>query len=98
MPQTATKPNTLEWADLWTAMERDQDKWHRTTKAMYWNQLEVVWPARWIGNGFMVGEPLGNLNGRYVHAAFKQVGNRYYAKYMTMQEFESEFEGGRVKA
>jgi len=32
-------------------------KWTRTTKAKYWEMLEVLPPALWIGGAFLVGEP-----------------------------------------
>lgn len=91
MPATVEKVNwkALEWAELWTAMEKDRSRWFRTTKAMYWNQLEVLWPHRRIGDAFMVGEcwSMG------YYATFKQVGTTYWARYMTTSEFEKEFAG-----
>ena len=47
--------------DAWTARRAaEQDTpitWTRTTRAKYWEMLEILPPALWLGGAFLVGEP-----------------------------------------
>lgn len=77
-----------EWSDLWEAMKATPTEWIETTEGMYWTSLEAV-PPRAGGLGrFLVGEPYThNENGQAVYACFKSEGGKYFARYMTLQEF-----------
>lgn len=86
-----TKP--LEWSELWDAMKASPDAWIHTTESMYWHMLECVPPRAEFGNRFLVGEAeRHNEEGKAVHACFKQVGNEFFAKYMTVDQF---FQGAK---
>jgi hypothetical protein len=80
----------LEWSDLWAAMDASPEAWIPTTEAMYWDMLEAVPPRAQSSFGFLVGEPLRhNDAGKAVHACFKQVGNDYFAKNLTGEQFRA---------
>ena len=79
----------LEWSALWAAMDDKPDDWIPTTEAMYWHMLEVVPPRAHCLGAFLVGEPQRhNEDGKAVHACFKQVGNVYSARYLTVEQFK----------
>lgn len=67
--------------DAWTtrrAAEQDTPiVWTRTTRAKYWEMLEVLPPALWIGGAFLVGEPTDHhaSTGRPRFAAYWQRGS-----------------------
>lgn len=83
---TATKP--LEWSELWDAMDAYPAEWIPTTEDLYWQMLEAVPPRAHSGGRFLVGEPQRhNEDGKAVHACFKQVGNSYFARYLTVAQF-----------
>lgn len=78
----------LEWSDLWAAMDAQPTEWIETTESMYWQMLECVPPRADAGSRFLVGEPkTHNAEGKAVHACFRQVGDTYQAKHMTVAEF-----------
>lgn len=82
---------TLEWSDLWAAMDAQPDQWIPTTEAMYWDMLEVLPPRKMVGQNFMVGEPLRhNSKGEAVHACFTKFGDTYKARNLTLAEFMAE--------
>jgi len=84
---STTKP--LEWADLWAAMDAQPDAWIPTTEEMYWDMLEAVPPRCQTARAFLVGEARRHdSNGHAVHACFKQVGSEFFAKHMTVAEFQ----------
>ena len=88
---------TLEWSDLWAAMDAHPDEWIPTTEAMYWEMLEVLPPRKMVGQNFMVGEPLRHNNkGEAVHACFTKFGDTYKARNLTVAEFMAEH--GYVRA
>lgn len=81
----------FEWLPLWAAMDAKPLEWIPTTKAMYWEMLECVPPKAQRGRAFLVGEPLRhNENGQAVHACFRQSGNQYFARNLTLEQFRSE--------
>ena len=85
----ATQTAKLEWSDLWAAMKASPDAWIPTTDAMYWDMLEAVPPRAHYGGAFLVGEAeRHNEDGQAVHACFKQVGDDYFARYMTVAQFK----------
>jgi hypothetical protein len=69
----------------------------RTTKAKYWEALEVLPPAYQDAKGFLLGEPethrtctvTGKMSPTY--AAYMQIGDRYYASVssMTIAEYKA---------
>jgi hypothetical protein len=78
----------LEWQPLWDAMEADPNAWIPTTKAMYWEMLEVLPPRAQTRRAFLVGEALtSNVEGFAVYSCFKKTGDDYHAKNMTLKEF-----------
>lgn len=85
-----TTTEKLEWTPLWTAMKATPAAWIPTTEGMYWEMLECVPPRAMLAGAFLVGEPeTHNAQGQAVYACFKQVGNDYFARYMTLEEFNT---------
>jgi len=81
----------LEWAQLWAAMDAKPLEWMPTTEAMYWDMLECVPPRAQHRGAFLVGEPLRhNEQGQALHACFKQIGDKYFARNLTLEQFRSE--------
>lgn len=81
----------LEWGDLWEAMKAAPEAWIETTEKMYWYCLECVPPRRQWHDRFLVGEPSRhNDEGAEVHTCFKQVGDKFFAKDMTVNTYLSE--------
>jgi hypothetical protein len=78
----------LVWNDLWEAMRPEPHAWVLTTEAMYWEMLGAVPPRAMGGGAFLVGEANHhNAQGSPVYACFKQVGDEFEARYMTLAEF-----------
>lgn len=85
---TPTHWEPLAWKPLWDAMDAYPTEWIPTTDVMYWNMLECVPPRAQSGGAFLVGEALRhNAEGKAVHACFKQVGNSYFARNLTVEQF-----------
>lgn len=79
----------LEWQDLWDAMDARPTEWIETTEEMYCHMLECVPPRAQEWSRFLVGEALRhNSEGKAVHTCFKEVGSRFFAKNMTVDEFK----------
>ena len=77
------------WAELWKAMKETPGAWIETTEKMYWDMLEVLPPARMDCSKFLVGEAdHENSAGEPVYACFKKIGAKYFAKYLTVAQFE----------
>ena len=88
---------TLEWSDLWAAMDAQPEAWIPTTEAMYWHMLEVLPPRKMLGRNFLVGESLRhNSKGEAVHACFTKFGDTYKARNLTLAQFMAEH--GYIKA
>jgi hypothetical protein len=69
-------------------MKAQPEDWIETTEDMFWEMLECVPPRVQERGRFLVGEAeRHNDEGKAVHACFKEVGNRFYAKYMTVEQF-----------
>ena len=67
-------------------------RWAETTKAKYWEMLEILPPAVMTGIGFMVGEPFGHdASGYPRYDAFVEIDGRFYAALgpMTVKEFKA---------
>lgn len=80
----------LEWSALWAAMDASPAAWIPTTEPMYYDMLECLPPRAQSSFGFLVGEPLRhNEHGKAVHACFKQVGNDFFARNLTVDEFRA---------
>lgn len=85
---TTETQTPLEWQPLWDAMKAKPDAWIPTTENMYNEMLNVLPPRAWTGGAFLVGEAYThNAEGYPVYACFKQVGNEYEARHMTLREF-----------
>lgn len=79
----------LEWAQLWDAMDSNPAAWIPTTETMYWNMLEVLPPRAQHRGAFLVGEPLRHdSEGKAVHACFKKSGDSYFARNLTVKQFQ----------
>jgi hypothetical protein len=82
----------LTGSELWEAMRQDQSKWVETDEETYWDMLETLPPIRMLKGAFVFLEPLHtDSEGYTVHACFKTVKGRYYARYMNVPEFDKEF-------
>jgi hypothetical protein len=56
---------------------------------MFWDMLECLPPKRMDGRKFLVGEAdHDNERGEAVYACFKKVGERFYARYLTIDQFQ----------
>ena len=55
---TAERINIAEWAADKAAKQDSPITWLPTTKALYFEMLEILPPALWIGGAFLVGEPV----------------------------------------
>jgi hypothetical protein len=81
----------LEWKELWDAMDANPTEWIPTTEKMYWEMLEVLPPRKQSRSAFLVGEATRhNLEGYPVYSCFKRVGDSFYAKNMTVEQFNKE--------
>jgi hypothetical protein len=87
----ATKASEpLVWDALWAAMRASHDVWIETTEGMFWDMLEVLPPRAQSHDRFLVGEAARHdENGKPVYSCFKQVGTRFYAKDMTVEQFKA---------
>jgi hypothetical protein len=82
---------TLEWSDLWAAMDAQPEAWIPTTESMYWEMLCVLPPRKMAGDNFMVGEPLRhNSKGEAVYSCFTKFGDTYKARNLTLTQFMAE--------
>jgi hypothetical protein len=81
----------LEWQPLWDAMDANPSEWIPTTEKMYWEMLEVLPPRKQSRSAFLVGEATrDNSEGYPVYSCFKRVGDSFYAKNMTLDQFNQE--------
>jgi hypothetical protein len=81
----------LEWQPLWDAMDANPSEWIPTTEKMYWEMLEVLPPRKQSRSAFLVGEATrDNAEGYPVYSCFKRVGDSFYAKNMTVEQFNKE--------
>lgn len=56
------------------------------TKEVYWHMLEVLFPAFWNGQRFVMREALtDHPDGRVISSSFSQVGERYYHRYVAIE-------------
>lgn len=79
----------LEWKPLWDAMDATPDAWIETTEEMYYEMLECVPPRAQERGRFLVGEPLRhNEEGKAVHACFRRSGNDFFARNLTVEQFQ----------
>jgi hypothetical protein len=77
------------WQELWDAMEAAPTAWIETTHAMYWDMLEVLPRVAMSRRNFLVGEAHSdNAYGEPLYACFKKIGDRYYARYLTIAQFQ----------
>jgi hypothetical protein len=77
----------LEWSALWAAMDAQPEAWIPTTEDMYGKMLDCLPPRAMSGGAFLVGEPLRHVDGKAVHACFKQVGSSFFARNLTVEQF-----------
>lgn len=80
-------------------MTQDKIIWKRISKSRFWEMLEVLWPAYWDTNGFLVGEPWdhNSEDGSPRFAAFKGAANGNGPFFeanrpMTVKEFKQNVE------
>ena len=65
--------------------------WREVAAEQYDHYLGCVPPKRQRSNSFLSGEPYTHTEeGRGVHLACKKTGERYFAKMMTVAQFDSE--------
>lgn len=78
----------VEWDALWDAMKAAPTAWIETTEKMYWDMLEVLPPRCMENRKFLTGEAHhDDEHGKAVYACFKKVGERFYARYLTVAQF-----------
>lgn len=91
--------NINAWCLAKGQRQRSPITWEPTTKARYWEMLEVLPPAAMMFGGFLVGEPMDSEadTGRERFSAFRQIGftpgyERYYeaSRPLTRAEFKAE--------
>ncbi len=81
----------LFWQSLWDAMDAQPEEWIETTESMYWNMLEALPPRAMRHKAFLVGEALRhNENGETVYSCFKQKNDGYFARNLTLAQFQTE--------
>ncbi len=90
MNATATQP--LEGSDLFAKLRANwlagRTEWIETSEDQYRQQLETMWPARWVPGGFLAGEPAGHTaDGQPVYHAFTLRTGTYEACDLTEAEF-----------
>lgn len=83
------KAEPLEWGPLWAAMDTRPEEWIPTTENMYLKMLEYVPPRAQVLGAFLVGEPLRHIGGKAVHACFKRVGSDFFARNLTVEQFNT---------
>lgn len=87
--QATTTP--LVWKPLWDAMRSSLSAWVPTTEEMYWDMLEALPPLRMAKGMFLMSEAdHTNEGGHEVYACFMRKSDKYFARYMTKQEFIDE--------
>ena len=85
---TENKPKVSK--SLWDAMESDMSVFHETTEDMFYDMLGCVPPIRQRRKSFLVGEAsYHNKRGEALFACFLSKDGRFYAKYMTLREFDA---------
>lgn len=81
----------LVWKPLWDAMRSSHAAWIPTTEEMYWDMLEALPPLKMGRGAFLMSEPdHTNAGGYEVYACFLRKNDKYFARYMTKQEFTNE--------
>jgi hypothetical protein len=81
--------NPLVWGELWDAMKETPSAWIETTEEMHWDMLECLPPKRMESRKFLVGEAdHHNEQGEAVFACFKKVGVKFFARYLTIAQFQ----------
>ena len=90
----------LEWSVLRFVMKKEykgERRWVETTEDMFHEMLNIVPPRAQTCWAFLMGEAWdSNADGKAIYEAYKADGNgRYFAKYMTVKEFEQELRYGK---
>jgi hypothetical protein len=74
--------------------QRTPITWSETSEEIFDRMLNVLPPAMWLTNGFLVGEPFDHEadTGRPRYDGFKRIGNKFYAssRPLTKAEFKKE--------
>jgi len=94
-----------DWRKAESARQHTPITWQETTRAKYWEMLEVLPPALWIGGFFLVGEPYDHDmdTGAPRFQAYQQIGHedtggaRYFvaSRPMTRAELRAAVERWR---
>ena len=80
------------WDEIQSNYYSGNDEWVETTEEMFDEMLGAVPPVAMISTAFLMGEPWNhNDAGQAVYAAFKAKSGKCFAKYMTVNEFRSDF-------
>lgn len=78
----------IVWDELWAAMKETPSAWVETSEQMYWEMLEVLPPVKMERQKFLTGEAHHhNAQGEAVYACFKKLGTRFFARYLTINQF-----------
>ena len=101
---TAVRISLDDWTKRRAAEQDTPIVWTRTSKRKYWEMLEVLPPALWIGGAFLVGEPTDHhaTTGQPRFQAYWQRGSSddfaiYLAasRPMTCAELRAVVQGGK---
>ncbi len=76
------------------AQQRTPITWSKTSEEIFDRMLNVLPPAMWLTNGFLVGEPFDHEadTGRPRFNGFKRIGDKFFSssRPMTKAEFKKE--------
>ncbi|MDX9975438.1 MAG: hypothetical protein RBU21_20795, partial [FCB group bacterium] len=94
----AEEMTVTEFCEWKAAQQRTPIEWKPTTRERFWEMLECLPPAAFIGAAFLVGEPFDHnaLTGAPRFQAFRQRGDVYEcgSRPMTAAEFRVEIKTG----
>lgn len=68
-----------DWSRWNTELKRGEPL--EVSEIIYYHMLSALPPKNWNGNYYEVGEPHHHENGKPIHRAFWQVGNKYFTGY-----------------
>jgi hypothetical protein len=81
-----------EWSKQKAARQNAPFLWLQSTKAKYWDMLEVLPPAIMVAGGFLVGEPWDHhaVSGKPRFSAWREWHGKFFtaSRPLTVQEFK----------
>jgi hypothetical protein len=94
-PKASFNQNPDVWMEYYDTISQMTEAqlakcWEKTTQEEYTEMLEVLPPARWKGNAFLVGEPLTHSTEGVIYEAYARVNGRYYTRPALLQSFNPD--------